>query len=43
MTPATKSLEVALPVLNPALEQGTQVLGRTPRAERPASADDAGR
>ena len=30
MTPATKSLEVALPVLNPALEQGTQVLGRTP-------------
>jgi phospholipid/cholesterol/gamma-HCH transport system substrate-binding protein len=30
MTPATHSLEVALPVLNPALEQGTQVLGRTP-------------
>jgi virulence factor Mce-like protein len=30
MTPATKSLEVALPVLNPALEQGTQVLARTP-------------
>ena len=30
MTPATQSLEVALPVLNPALEQGTQVLGRTP-------------
>ena len=30
MTPASKSLEVALPVLNPALEQGTQVLGRTP-------------
>jgi virulence factor Mce-like protein len=30
MTPATQSLRVALPVLNPALEQGTQVLGRTP-------------
>jgi virulence factor Mce-like protein len=30
MAPATHSLEVALPVLNPALEQGTQVLGRTP-------------
>ena len=30
MTPATHSLEVALPVLNPALEQGAQVLGRTP-------------
>ena len=27
---STQSLEVALPVLNPALEQGTQVLGRTP-------------
>lgn len=30
LTPATHSLEVALPILNPALEQGTQVLGRTP-------------
>jgi virulence factor Mce-like protein len=30
MTPATHSLEVALPVLNPALEQGAQVLRRTP-------------
>ena len=30
MTPATASLESALPILNPALEQGTQVLGRTP-------------
>jgi len=30
MAPATQSLETALPVLNPALEQGTQVLGRTP-------------
>ena len=30
MTPATQSLKAALPVLNPALEQGTQVLGRTP-------------
>jgi virulence factor Mce-like protein len=30
MTPATQSLEAALPILNPALEQGTQVLGRTP-------------
>jgi hypothetical protein len=30
MTPATASLKSALPVLNPALEQGTQVLGRTP-------------
>ena len=30
MTPATQSLKVALPILNPALEQGTQVLGRTP-------------
>jgi virulence factor Mce-like protein len=30
MTPATQSLRVALPVLNPALEQGTRVLGRTP-------------
>jgi virulence factor Mce-like protein len=30
MTPATQSLKTALPVLNPALEQGTQVLGRTP-------------
>ena len=30
MTPATQSLKAALPILNPALEQGTQVLGRTP-------------
>jgi virulence factor Mce-like protein len=30
MTPATASLKNALPILNPALEQGTQVLGRTP-------------
>jgi phospholipid/cholesterol/gamma-HCH transport system substrate-binding protein len=30
MTPATASLRTALPILNPALEQGTQVLGRTP-------------
>ncbi len=30
MTPATQSLKTALPILNPALEQGTQVLGRTP-------------
>jgi virulence factor Mce-like protein len=30
MTPATASLKTALPILNPALEQGTQVLGRTP-------------
>jgi virulence factor Mce-like protein len=30
MAPATQSLEIALPILNPALEQGTQVLGRTP-------------
>jgi virulence factor Mce-like protein len=30
MTPATQSLKQALPVLNPALEQGAQVLGRTP-------------
>jgi hypothetical protein len=30
MTPATASLRQALPVLNPALEQGTQVLARTP-------------
>ena len=30
MTPATASLKQALPILNPALEQGTQVLGRTP-------------
>jgi virulence factor Mce-like protein len=30
MTPATASLKSALPILNPALEQGTQVLGRTP-------------
>ena len=42
MTPATKSLEVALPVLNPALEQGTQVLGAHARAERTAPADDGG-
>jgi virulence factor Mce-like protein len=30
MTPATASLRTALPILNPALEQGTQVLARTP-------------
>ena len=30
MAPATQSLQDALPVLNPALEQGTQVLVRTP-------------
>jgi virulence factor Mce-like protein len=30
MTPATQSLKTALPILDPALEQGTQVLGRTP-------------
>ncbi len=30
LTTATQSLRVALPVLNPALEQGTRVLGRTP-------------
>jgi ABC-type transporter Mla subunit MlaD len=30
MTPATQSLDAALPILNPALAQGTQVLGRTP-------------
>ncbi|MBV9605703.1 MAG: MCE family protein, partial [Solirubrobacterales bacterium] len=30
MAPATQSLRTALPVLNPALEQGTDVLGRTP-------------
>jgi virulence factor Mce-like protein len=30
MTPATQSLKQALPILNPALEQGSQVLGRTP-------------
>jgi hypothetical protein len=30
MTPATQSLKQALPVLNPALEQGAHVLGRTP-------------
>jgi phospholipid/cholesterol/gamma-HCH transport system substrate-binding protein len=30
MTPATQSLKVALPILNPALEVGTQTLVRTP-------------
>ncbi len=30
LTPATRSLRVALPVIDPALEQGSRVLGRTP-------------
>jgi virulence factor Mce-like protein len=31
LTPATESLKLALPVINPAIEQGTQTLARTPQ------------
>jgi virulence factor Mce-like protein len=31
LTPATQSLRQALPVINPAIEQGTQTLARTPQ------------
>jgi virulence factor Mce-like protein len=34
LTPATASLHAALPVINPAIEQGTRVLGRTPQLDR---------
>jgi virulence factor Mce-like protein len=34
LSPATASLRTALPVINPAIEQGTRVLGRTPPLDR---------
>ncbi len=34
LTPATASLRGALPVVNPAIEQGTRVLGRTPQLDQ---------
>jgi hypothetical protein len=33
LTPATQSLRQALPVINPAIEQGTQTLARTPQLD----------